>query len=146
MNYSKSIQIKTTRQNAFSAIANGIDKWWGKIDNTTSKVNDEFSILFGQTEWRFKIIDYSEYERITWECIKANHVHKGLTDIKEEWLGTKLYWKFKRVNGLTEILFVHSGLNQNLNCYGVCESAWSFFIPKSLKNYLETGIGNPYFE
>jgi len=69
-----------------------------------------------------------------------------LTDIKEEWLGTELYWEFKNGNGLTEISFLHNGLNPSLNCYEVCESAWSFFIPKSLKSYLETGIGNPYFE
>jgi len=146
MNYTQSIQTKATQKDAFLSIANKIDKWWGKIDNTISKVNDEFSIFFGNTEWRFKIIEYSEYEKITWKCIKANHVHKGLTDIKEEWLGTELYWVFKAGNGFTKISFIHSGLNSNLNCYEVCESAWNFFIPESLKNYLETGIGNPYFE
>lgn len=145
MNYTQSIKTKATQKTSFLSIATGINKWWGKIDNTISKVNDEFSIFFGNTEWRFKIIEYSKYEKITWECIKANHVHEGLTDIKEEWLGTVLYWEFKKVNGFTEISFEHSGLIPNLNCYGVCESAWGFFIPNSLKNYLETGTGNPYF-
>jgi len=146
MNYKQSIQTKTTQKNAFLSVANQIDKWWGKIDNTISKVNDEFSIFFGNTEWRFKIVEYSEYEKITWKCIKANHVHEGLTDIKEEWLDTEIFWEFKKPNGFTEISFLHSGLTPDLNCYKVCESAWSYFIPKSLKNYLDNGIGNPYFE
>lgn len=146
MNYTQSIQTKATQKNAFLSIVTGIDKWWGEIDKPISKINDEFSIFFGNTEWRFKIIEYSEYEKITWKCIKANHVHEGLTGIKEEWLGTELYWKLKKINGFTEILFEHNGLTPSLNCYKVCESAWSFFIPNSLKNYLETGIGNPYFE
>ncbi len=145
MNYTQSIHTKATQKNAFLSIASGIDKWWGKIDNPVSKVNDEFSIFFGSTEWRFKIIEYTEYEKITWKCIKANHVHNGLTNIKEEWLGTELYWKFKKENKFTEISFIHKGLNPGLNCYKVCEGAWSFFIPKSLKNYLDTGIGNPFF-
>lgn len=48
MNYTQSIQTIATQKNAFLSIAN---KWWGKIDNTISKVNDEFSIFFGSTEW-----------------------------------------------------------------------------------------------
>ena len=146
MNYTQSIKTKATQKTSFLSIATGIDKWWGKVDNPVSKINDEFSIFFGNTEWRFKIIEFLEYEKITWKCIKANHIHEGLSDIKEEWLDTELFWKFNTVNGFTEISFLHNGLNPELNCYGVCESAWSFFIPKSLKDYLDKGVGNPYFE
>jgi len=141
MNYTKFIKTKATQKTSFLSIANGIDKWWGKVDNSVSKVNDEFSIFFGDTEWRFKIIEFFEYKKITWKCIKANHIHEGLTNIKEEWLDTELYWEFKTVNEFTKISFLHSGLNRKLNCYEVCESAWSFFILESLKNYLDTGDG-----
>jgi len=49
MNYNLSIHTKATQKNAFLSVANKIDKWWGKTDTTVSKVNDEFSIFFGNT-------------------------------------------------------------------------------------------------
>ena len=146
MSYTESIKTTATQKQSFQSIANKIDKWWGKVDNPVFKINDEFSIFFGKTEWRFKIIEFLEYEKIKWKCIKANHIHNGYSNIKEEWLDTELTWTFKNVNGLTEITFKHKGLNPELNCYDICESAWSFFIPKSLKDYLDKGVGSPYVE
>ncbi len=71
---------------------------------------------------------------------------KGLKNIKEEWLNTELVWTFKENGSEVEVSFVHNGLTPELNCYKICESGWNFFISTSLKNYLETGQGNPRFE
>ncbi|MCK5457406.1 MAG: hypothetical protein KAI45_09800 [Melioribacteraceae bacterium] len=146
MNYTRTIKVKAKRENAFFAISNKLFKWWGTVDCSTSKIGDEFSIFFGETEWRFKIIEFSEYEKITWRCIKANHVHDGLLEIKEEWLNTEIFWNFISANGIVEISFLHKGLKPELNCYKICEAGWDYFISISLKSYLETGNGNPYNE
>jgi len=146
MNYEKSVRVKTSQEKAFKAVAGEIDNWWGRVDNPVIKVGDEFSIFFGKTVWRFVITEFSPYNKITWKCIKAEHYHEGLTNIKEEWLNTDLYWTFEKNDYFVEISLLHKGLTPDLNCYKVCESAWDFFVPTSLKSYLETGRGSPYFE
>ena len=50
MNYTQTIKTKATKKISFLSIANEIEKWWGKVDNPISKVNDEFSIFFGIRE------------------------------------------------------------------------------------------------
>ncbi len=146
MNYEVSIKVKSNEENAFNAVASELNKWWGKIDNQVSKEGDEFSISFGNTNWRFLITEFSQHEKITWKCINAEHFVEGLTNIKEEWLNTELFWNFKKNNDYVEISLEHRGLTPALNCYDICESGWNFFISTSLKNYLESGHGNPRFE
>jgi Activator of Hsp90 ATPase homolog 1-like protein len=146
MEYTNRISTSANKEDGFYAITNNLDKWWGKTDNSTSKIGDEFSIFFGDTEWRFKIKEYVPFEKITWLCIKANHVHGNLADIEKEWLNTELHWNFIDKNGETEISFTHKGLAPVLNCFDVCKSGWDYFISTSLKNYLETGEGSPHFD
>jgi hypothetical protein len=146
MSYETSIKVRADKENAFKACASELDKWWGKVDNSVTKEGEEFTISFGKTKWRFVITEFSEYDRITWKCIKAEHFVKGLTNIKEEWLNTELVWNFKKNGGDVEVSLLHNGLTPELNCYDICESGWNFFIATSLKNYLETGQGNPRFE
>jgi len=146
MDYKTKIISSANIEASFDAIANGLDKWWGKVDNSISKIGDEFSIFFGKTEWRFKIVEYVPFEKITWKCIKATHVHEGLNNIEGEWLHSELYWNFVETKGKTDIKLYHKGLTPNLNCYEVCKSGWDFFISTSLKKYLETGKGDPHFD
>jgi hypothetical protein len=146
MNYEISIKVRADKENAFKAIASELDKWWGKVDNPVSKKGDEFSISIGKTKWRFVISNFSQYDQISWKCIDAVHFVDGLTNIKEEWLNTELVWTFNEIDGDVEVSLLHNGLTPELNCYNICESGWNFFISTSLKNYLETGHGNPRFE
>ena len=146
MNYKISIKVKSNEESAFKAVASELDMWWGRVDNPVSKEGDEFSIFFGRTIWRFLITEFSQHEAITWKCIKAEHFIEGLTNIKEEWLNTDLFWNFKTDGDYVEISLIHRGLTPDLDCYKVCESGWDFFISTSLKNYLESGNGNPHFE
>jgi len=144
MDYKTSFLTSMDRNTSFYAVTKGIDKWWGEVDNSVRKLGDEFSIFFGNTEWRFKITQYVPFEKIKWHCIKANHVHKGLQNIKEEWLNTDVEWDIKEDGDKTKITITHNGLNNQLNCYEVCKSGWDYFLLSSLKNYLETGKGTPH--
>jgi len=146
MNYETSIKVITNEHDAFKAVTSELDKWWGMVDNPISKDGDEFSISFGRTNWKFVITKYSQYNQITWTCIKAEHFVEGHSNIEEEWLNTELAWAFRKDGDYVEVSFVHKGLTPQLNCYKICEAGWNFFISTSLKNYLETGQGNPRFE
>ncbi|UCH64436.1 MAG: SRPBCC domain-containing protein [Ignavibacterium sp.] len=146
MNYESSIKVKTEKKSAFKAVASELNMWWGRVDSPVFKVGDEFTISFGKTKWRFKITEFSKYDRITWKCIEAEHFVDGFTDIKEEWLNTEVVWAFNKDSDDVEISMEHNGLTPELNCYDICESGWDYFVATSLKNYLETGKGTPRFE
>ena len=146
MDYKTSFLTSSDSASSFNAISKEIDKWWGKVDNPVNKLGDVFSICFGETEWRFKVTQYVPFKKIRWNCIKANHVHEGLQNIQEEWLNTDVEWDIKEDEDKTKITITHHGLNNQLNCYEVCKSGWDYFLLSSLKNYLETGKGNPYNE
>ena len=144
MDYSSSFLTSASPAIIFNAITKEIDKWWGRVDKPVDKIGDEFSIYFGETEWRFKIATYLQNEQVTWHCIKANHVHDGLQDIQKEWLNTTVDWEIQRKTGRTEITLTHNGLNKDLNCYEVCEAGWDYYLRTSLRNYLDNGNGTPF--
>lgn len=146
MDYQTSFSTSADRETSFYAITKEIDKWWGKVDNSVDKLGDEFSIFFGDTEWRFKINLYVPFEKVNWHCIKAKHVHDGLQNIQEEWLNTNVVWEITQVNDKVKITITHLGLNENLNCFEVCKAGWDYYISTSLRNYLETDVGNPHFD
>jgi hypothetical protein len=66
----------------------------------------------------------------------------GLTN-KAEWVGTKLIWTITAADQRTTLTFLHQGLNENFECYNLCEADWDYFIG-SLQYYLETGKGTPH--
>ena len=146
MDFKKIITVKTTKEAAFKAVTTKINKWWGNVDNSTmTKVGDEFSIFFEEdTEWRFAITKLDHFDEVHWKCIHADHSFSGLKGIKTEWLDSKIIFKFSALkDNTTEIDFEHKGLTPNLNCYTICNAGWTHFITTSLKQYLETGKGNP---
>jgi len=144
MDYRTRIDTSANMNSCFCAITKEVDKWWGKVDNSVNKLGDEFSIFFGDTEWRFAITQYIPFKKVIWSCIKANHVHSGLEDIQEEWLNTEVEWIVTEAEHKTEITITHKGLTEHLNCYEVCKSGWDYFLLTSLKDYLETGKGSPH--
>jgi hypothetical protein len=145
MNYKTSITSATSIGNAFKAVSTGINKWWGRVDNSNiNKVGDTFTVFFEEdTEWVFEIIYYSPNKEIHWKCIKANHYITGLENIEQEWLNSEIIWNIKEVEGGVEVSFEHIGLTPKLNCYDACDAGWTHFITTSLKQYLDTGIGTP---
>lgn len=46
-------------------------------------------------------------------------------------------------NGQTLVRFTHEGLQPRIECFGACSNAWTDYIRGSLKNFIETGQGNP---
>ena len=146
MDYQTSFSTSADRKISFYAITKAIDQWWGKVDCSADKIGNVFSVYFGNTEWRFEIRQYVPFEKVQCHCIKAYHFHFGVHDIQEEWLHTDVLWDIAATENDTMITMTHKGLHRDLNFYDVCKSGWDYFIATSLKNYSETGTGNPHFE
>ena len=81
---------------------------------------------------------------VVWKVAEAHHDLEGIRK-KDEWKGTIIKWEIVADETGSNVTFTHQGLVPALECYDICEAGWDYFLG-SLKNYLETGKGNPYKE
>lgn len=140
MNYQSNITVNTNLDKVFKAITKHLNDWWGRTDNSVSKIGDEFTTRFGNAYWKFRVIKYTQNKILTWECID------GEPEFNAEWIGTKVFWKISMENKISKIEFLHEGLTPEFKCYNICAPTWNMFITESLKQFLETGVGTPHLE
>ena len=60
-----------------------------------------------------------------------------------EWTGTKLVFELEPKGEGTQVRFTHLGLVPEVECFDICTDAWTGLIQGSLKNRIETGVGDP---
>lgn len=136
--YRQLISIKTSKKLAFTALTKGIDHWWGEVDHPAGAVGDVFTVSWGEPWYKFKIVEYEPFSKITWECVDANQIIEGLEGVEKEWVGTKLIWQIENTgDDMVQISVEHNGLVPEFICFNFCSSTWDHFINESLKNYLE---------
>jgi hypothetical protein len=136
--FTTTILVDETPQEAFNAI-NNVRGWWtGEIEGNTEKLNDEFT-------YRYKDFHYSK-QKVT-ELIPGKKVVWLITDSKlnfikdkSEWTGTKIIFEISEKDGKTEIRFSHLGLGE---CFDACSNAWGDYINNSLRKLITTGEDQP---
>jgi hypothetical protein len=136
--FTTTILVDETPQEAFNAI-NNVRGWWtGEIEGNTEKLNDEFT-------YRYKDFHYSK-QKVT-ELIPGKKVVWLITDSKlnfikdkSEWTGTKIIFEISEKDGKTEIRFSHLGLGE---CFDACSNAWGDYINNSLRKLITTGKDQP---
>ena len=62
---------------------------------------------------------------------------------KTEWVNTQLVFDIIPEGEGAKITFTHQGLVPDYECYQVCNDAWTGYITKSLRDFIETGKGAP---
>ena len=143
--YQKSIAVSKPPGDVYNAITQHVGEWWSNdLTGAAANVGDRFNIAFNQTKKTFEIIDALPNERVVWQCVKAHIDHASLNN-KSEWVGTKLYWTLTPAADGTTVNFLHEGLNQSFECYGLCENGWNYFL-QSLEAYINTGKGMPHIK
>lgn len=140
MNYSQNIKVSASSEKVFKAITSQLNDWWGRTDNSVSKIGDEFTTKFGSAFWKFRVLEFIENEKLTWECIG------GEPEFNAEWIGTKVFWEISKENEKAKIDFLHQGLTPEFKCYNICAPTWDMFIAQSLKSFVETGVGTPHLD
>jgi uncharacterized protein YndB with AHSA1/START domain len=76
---------------------------------------------------------------VEWKCLEQDF--QGVND----WIGTTIRFALAPdSHGGTEIDFAHTNWKDTGGCYGSCTDGWGHVLKTSLKNYLETGKGEPY--
>jgi hypothetical protein len=142
--YTREIVVSNTPSAAYRALTSEFDKWWTSSSRPVNAVGDTVTFKFDTTYWTMRATKLVHEKSVELECVEAHHVHEGLpASIRKEWEGTELKWNIQQQGDETKISFIHEGLVPSLDCYEICEIGWDHFFVNSLKNYLDTGEGNP---
>lgn len=128
------------------ATQSGVRNWWTIYCEMDERVG-------GQASFRFPSSDFYAVARITrldpgraveWEVLESKHpADSGFIDLND-WVGTRIGFEMEPLAPeRTALRLTHSGLAPK-ECFGVCSSAWAFFLNQSLREYLEGGAGQPH--
>jgi len=138
--FNATITVNTTPKDAFKKIALVAD-WWAKdFTGKAEKLNDKFTIRFGDTFVDFKITEVIPDTKIVW--FVTDSYLPWLSD-KKEWNNTQVMYEISTKNNLTKIDFTHVGLVPEIECYERCEKGWTRFVTISLPKFLNEGKGLP---
>jgi len=139
--YTTAIAVNATTEQAFNSI-NNIALWWSEdLTGQSQKLNDVFTVRFGETFITIKIVELIPEQKIVWHVID-NYKH-WLQYNKREWLNTTISWEISAAENGTKIACTHVGLVPGIECYDGCENAWNFYIKESLFKLLTEGKGIP---
>lgn len=139
------VQINADPKKVYEATSeqHGLANWWTSDCDLEPKEGTKATFRFGETYTVMLIEKLIPHKQIRWKCVDHRHMDDSLTK-HNEWVNTNLIFDLKGSDGGTELAFTHQGLNEDLQCYQICQERWSHFLKKSLKSYLETGQGEPY--
>lgn len=121
---------------------NRLNAWWaGNFEGSAQKLDDVFTLRFGETWVTFKVVEMVAERRIEWEVIDCC-LH-WLAD-KTEWNNTYLVWDLAAQKNSTQVDFTHVGLIPEVECYNECRKGWDFYIKESLAKWLTENRGLPH--
>jgi hypothetical protein len=135
-----SITANVSAEEAMEAISQ-VSVWWAKnFTGSAEKLNDEFTVTFGDTFVSFKVTELVPEAKVVWT---ATDCYLPWLNDKTEWTGTKVIFELSTENGETTIHFTHQGLLPEVECYDMCVKGWTQYIPGSLLALLKEGVGQP---
>jgi len=80
-----------------------------------------------------KITNLEDKQKVEWECLQGD----------KEWMGTNFVFELEEKNNKTTLRFTHSNWKEVTDFYASCNYHWGWYMT-SLKNYCETGKGQPF--
>lgn len=107
----------------------GLSRWWSKAEKS-----DEGNLRFhfgGGYSKLFRIIEEGN-GRVEWLCI----------DGAPDWIDTRIVFEISSDENTRTVQFYHSNWKEQTEMYGICNYHWALYM-KSLKDLVETGLGNP---
>jgi hypothetical protein len=139
-NFHKAITVNASPVEAMKKISQ-VDQWWAKtFKGKANKLNDEFSVYFGDTFVNFRISEHVPDKKIGWLVTDCN-LH--WIEDKKEWKGTEVIWMLSAKGDKTEIDFIHKGLTPASECYESCKPGWTHHLNDSLVKLIDEGKGFP---
>src|SRR5258706_12608259 len=139
-NFHKTIKVNASAEEAMKKI-NQVNKWWAKkVKGETERLNDKFTVDFGETYVDFQISELIPNKKIVWKVTECN-LH--WINNKKEWKGNEVVFEISEMKNSTQIDFYHVGLVPGAECYKDCEVGWTEHITVSLIKFINEGKGMP---
>jgi hypothetical protein len=136
--YHKSITTDVSAEEAFEKICS-VSKWWtANFEGSAKKLNDIFTLRFGENKFTFKVVDAVPNKKLVW---LATDCYMPWLNDKTEWKNTKIVFEFSEAKAQTRIDLTHVGLVPGIECYNVCEVGWNQYFGESIPALLATGKG-----
>ena len=139
--FSTTLLVDQTPEEAFNAI-NNVRGWWSEeIDGRTDKVGAEFKYRYKDLHLSTqKITELVSGKKVVWHVLDN---YFNFVKDKNEWIGTDVVFEIAKKDDKTEVQFTHVGLVPAYECYDVCSDAWGSYITGSLRDLITTGKGQP---
>lgn len=137
------LEIAAPQETVFEALSDpaAIASWWEAEVDGGGEVGERMRVDFGEGGWTEHRVDRLERPvAIEWTCT-AQAISRFTPP--DEWVGTRMSFDLEAMGeGKTRLVFVHHGLRP-LDCIEVCERGWSYHLGSTLKQQLESGVGEP---
>jgi hypothetical protein len=139
-NYQSSIAADFTPSEAFESIGR-VNEWWSKnIEGSAEKLNDVFTVHFGETFVTFKVTESIPGKKIAWHVTDC--FLPWLKD-KTEWNGTTVMFEISALGHNTQVTMTHIGLVPEIECFEGCKLGWDKYFKGSLFKLLTEHAGVP---
>jgi len=139
-NYQGSIAADITPEEAFEGIAQ-VNGWWAKnFEGSAEKLNDVFTVRFGDTFVTFKVTESIPGEKLAWHVTDC---YLPWLNDKTEWNGTTVVFDIAPSGDKTKVIMTHIGLVPEVECFGACEAGWNQHFKGSLHKLLTDHAGVP---
>jgi hypothetical protein len=139
--FTATISVDQTPEEAFNAI-NNVRGWWSEnIEGRTDKLDAEFTYRYQDAHsCKIKIAEFIPARKVIWHVLENRF---NFTKDKNEWKGTDIVFEISRKGNQTEIRFTHRGLVPEYECFDLCSNAWGSYVNGSLRSLIATGKGRP---
>jgi hypothetical protein len=140
--FTTTILVDRTPQEAIKAITN-LRGWWSEdIDGSTDTLNEVVFYKYKDIHLcKLQLVEQIEGERVVYHVL--DNQFSIFSKDKTEWINTDLIFDISVEGGKTKVKFTHKGLVPEYECYEVCNIAWSTYINQSLYTLITTGKGHP---
>ena len=143
MNVKRQIEINASSEKVYEAIttAAGIHGWWSHNSAIALEVGSEHIMYFVKEGhsivMKFRVDEMNANKSVVWTCTENGN---------PAWVGTRIYFELATVDGKTQVSFTHADWDEKFKgtpLYVSVPPTWDAFMG-SLKNYCETGVGQPW--
>ncbi len=139
MDYRATIEVGADVSTASRAICADMDKWWTRRVEQNAR---QATVRFRNSHATFTFDPDATEQYFAWTFTDVKMIIEGVAD-HAEWVGTKLIWELEPSDTGSRMTLTHQGLNQTLECHGVCTTGWERYFENSLKAHLNGGMPTP---
>ena len=128
------VGIKAPLEDVYRAVSTpeGVTGWWTKTSGDP-EAGGELVFDFDAVTVEVKVTANTNNKSVEW-TVQGD---------KGEWLNTRICFDLEELEDQVMVNFQHADWKQPTEMLAHCSTKWAVFL-LSLKDYLETGTGNPY--